>query len=93
MVLRSVALAGKYCLLSRTGTRADAPVAESKAAALLSIIVLPIIFLVVRERRRIRTQTEDFNVLIYTLLLQTSQAANRIPLMPNSDLVRMIDTR
>jgi hypothetical protein len=55
MVLRSVALAGKYCLLSRTGTRADTLEAESKAAALLSIIVPPIILLVVRERRRIHT--------------------------------------
>jgi hypothetical protein len=93
MVLRSVALAGKYCLLSRTGTRADTPEAESKAAALLSIIFLPIILFVVRERRRVRTQTEDSNVLIYTLLFHTSQAADRIPFIPNNDLARMIDTR
>jgi hypothetical protein len=68
MVLRSVALAGKYCLLSRTGTLADTPVVEIKAAALLSIMVLPIILMLVRGGRRVNTRPEDLNASFYTLL-------------------------
>lgn len=59
MVLRPVALAGKYCLLSRTGTSADTPVAESKAAALLSMIFPPNILIERYVDERQNTNSRD----------------------------------
>ena len=79
MVLRSVALAGKYCLLSRTGTRAETPVAESNAAALLSIMVPPIMLMVAEGGKSTQAMKRPQR-LIYTLLLHTLKvvAAYRI---------------
>lgn len=92
MVLRPVALAGKYCLLSRSGTRADAPVAESRAAALLSTIFPPSILVVMREERNNTHDGKDLNASFYTFFLRTSRASMEAYLLYN-ELVRMMDTR